>query len=167
MTALAEMEHKVQGFEAGAVDYIAKPFQREEILARVGIHLRLRELTERLEQKVRERTAELTTANLRLRQEICGRNRAQADKEKLESQFLQAQKMESVGRLAGGVAHDFNNILGVILGTVDLILDPSDVTQPLRNELIGIRKVPNAPPASRASCSPLPASKPSLRECSI
>jgi len=44
------------------------------------------------------------------------------ERKQLESQFLQAQKMESIGRLAGGIAHDFNNLLTAIIGNVELIL---------------------------------------------
>ncbi|MBL1176964.1 response regulator [Pantanalinema sp. GBBB05] len=49
MTALSDMENKVKGFSLGAVDYITKPFQQEEVLARVQIHLELRHLTQTLE----------------------------------------------------------------------------------------------------------------------
>jgi PAS domain S-box-containing protein len=45
MTALTEAKHQVIGFEAGAVDYVTKPFKREEVVARVGVHLRIHELT--------------------------------------------------------------------------------------------------------------------------
>ncbi len=84
MTIVTRMEDKVRGFEVGGVDYITKPFQHEEVLARVTTHLRLRELTQELEQtkeslerRVVERTAELTQANARLEEEIAERQRAE------------------------------------------------------------------------------------------
>ncbi len=62
MTALSDTEHKLEGFEVGAVDYVTKPLQQKEVLARIRTHLRLRELTEKLEELVAERTAELEAA---------------------------------------------------------------------------------------------------------
>jgi len=79
ISILEDERDKVRGFREGAVDYITKPFQPEEVLARIRIHLRLRELTERLEQRVAERTEELTLANQRLQQEITQHKRAQDD----------------------------------------------------------------------------------------
>ncbi|MCD4650165.1 MAG: PAS domain S-box protein [Candidatus Cloacimonetes bacterium] len=58
---------------------------------------------------------------------------------KLEEQFRQAQKMESIGRLAGGVAHDFNNMLGVILGYTELVIEQVDPSQSLYASLMEIR----------------------------
>ncbi|MEW5723216.1 MAG: PAS domain S-box protein, partial [Thermodesulfobacteriota bacterium] len=58
----------------------------------------------------------------------------------LEDQFRQAQKMESVGRLAGGVAHDFNNMLMVILGHAEMALDQVESTSPVHEDLQEILK---------------------------
>jgi two-component system cell cycle sensor histidine kinase/response regulator CckA len=58
----------------------------------------------------------------------------------LEAQFQQAQKMEAVGRLAGGVAHDFNNLLTVILGFCELLLDDRDLGGPLQEYIGEIQK---------------------------
>ncbi len=57
----------------------------------------------------------------------------------LEAQFLQAQKMEAIGRLAGGVAHDFNNVLSVILSYADLIREDLEPNEPMRADIAEIR----------------------------
>ncbi|MCD4829071.1 MAG: PAS domain S-box protein [Candidatus Cloacimonetes bacterium] len=62
---------------------------------------------------------------------------------KLTAQLQQAQKMESVGRLAGGVAHDFNNMLLVILGHTELLLDQMGPNDPLRSNIEEIRNAGN------------------------
>ena len=73
-------------------------------------------------------------------EDIGQRKKAEEEKEILQGQLLQAQKMESVGRLAGGVAHDFNNMLGVILGHAELALEQLDPAQPLYADIEEIRK---------------------------
>ncbi|MGA2227031.1 MAG: PAS domain S-box protein, partial [Syntrophobacteraceae bacterium] len=72
--------------------------------------------------------------------DITDRKRAAAEKEKLEAQLFQAQKMESVGRLAGGVAHDFNNMLGVIIGRAEMALERDIPTDKLQENLHEILK---------------------------
>jgi two-component system cell cycle sensor histidine kinase/response regulator CckA len=72
--------------------------------------------------------------------EISARKRTEAEKEKLQAQLIQAQKMESIGRLAGGVAHDFNNMLGVILGHTELAMNLLDSGHPVFVNLQHIRK---------------------------
>ncbi len=119
LSALYETQHKVRAFRFGAVDYISKPFQFEEVHARVETHLKLSQLqralelqNERLESIVNERTRELAAANCRLR--ILDRSK---------NDFLNL------------ISREFRTPLSGILGVGDLILNkapPGEATHKLR-----------------------------------
>jgi len=71
-------------------------------------------------------------------QDITEHKRAEEERKKLQAQLTQAQKMDSIGRLAGGVAHDFNNMLGVIIGHTQLAMLTVDESHPLFQRLTAI-----------------------------
>lgn len=82
----------------------------------------------------------LEKANDRLQVELVERERAEAERHKLEERLVAAQRMESVGRLAGGVAHDFNNMLAVIYGNIEFLREQLPEDSPMMEDVDGIRE---------------------------
>jgi PAS domain S-box-containing protein len=74
------------------------------------------------EERIKEHTLKLTKANEQLRQEIILRERAEEERRRSEQRLQQAQKAESLGRMAGAIAHHFNNLLGVVMGNLELAM---------------------------------------------
>ena len=112
---------------------------------------KLRESQRELERKVQERTAQLEDANRQLellseshleKRSVAERERADAIEalHNTEKQLVQSQQLEAVGRLAGGISHDFNNLLTVILGYTDISKRSLKEDDPLRRNLEEISK---------------------------
>lgn len=104
MTALADTASKVEGLSLGAVDYITKPFEQAEVLARVAVHLKLRQLMQTLEEQVAARTQDLSQALQTLKQS--------------QVQLVQSEKMSTLGQMVAGVAHEVNNPVNFIFSNI-------------------------------------------------
>ncbi len=104
MTALSDSVNRIKGLHLGAVDYITKPIQHEEVLARMNVHLQLYHLKQNLEQQVASRTAAL--------------HQALNDLKNTQVQLVHGEKMSSLGQLVAGIAHEINNPVNFIYGNL-------------------------------------------------
>jgi two-component system, NtrC family, sensor kinase len=103
MTALSDPVDKVKGLNLGAVDYITKPIQHEEVLARIRIQLQLRKATQSLEQRTEELTQTLQ------------------DLKQAQLHLIQSEKMSALGQLVAGIAHEINNPVNFIHGNLQYV----------------------------------------------
>jgi signal transduction histidine kinase/ActR/RegA family two-component response regulator len=101
---------------------------------------KLAQLNADLETIVEKRTRELKSSNENLRNQIQERMRTDQAKKALEERLARSQKMEALGLLAGGVAHDLNNVLSGIVSYPDLILMELAPDDPIRRQIEGIQK---------------------------
>ena len=123
---------RLRGYAAGAVDYVPVPVVPEVLRAKVRVFAELYRKTRQLEQlnaelerRVAERTAALEKSaqqlhelNEELERRIDERTR---ERESALAQLFEAQKLDTIGQLTGGVAHDFNNLLMAVLGSLELV----------------------------------------------
>lgn len=135
LTAIGNKKAAVWGLEAGANDYIRKPFDHNELRARVGVGKRVIKLQSALANNVK-----------RLELEITNRKRVEEERLKLEAQIQQAQKSESLNVMAGSIAHNFNNLLTGVLGNLDLALSHLPAESPASKSIRAAAKA-----ASRAA----------------
>jgi signal transduction histidine kinase len=132
LTALSDAETKVAGLSLGAVDYITKPFQREEVLARVRIHLKLHNLAKTLEnqniilkqeianRKAIENSLQLLNQELerRVEERTLTLSKTLRNLEQAQVQLIHSEKMSSLGQLVAGIAHEINNPVNFIYGNL-------------------------------------------------
>jgi two-component system cell cycle sensor histidine kinase/response regulator CckA len=132
----------------GADGYLVKPKDPLELLEEIGrIAVKggqgrsgcIEEETEYLKRYGQVVAAKLEEKVRELELDITRRKQAEEEREELREQLFEARKMESIGRLAGGVAHDFNNMLGVVSGYTEMALDQIHPDTPLFANLLEVR----------------------------
>jgi two-component system NtrC family sensor kinase len=131
MTALTDIVGNVKWFEAGAVDYVIKPIQSEELFTRVNTHLHIRTLQKQLEMQ----NTLLGEQNTLLTQEILERKQAEkkllATHKKLkktlkhlkhtQTQLIESEKMATLGKLIANIAHEINSPVSAIRSSIGAI----------------------------------------------
>ncbi|KAA3619332.1 MAG: response regulator [Calditrichaeota bacterium] len=112
----------------------------QEIKHRKDAEISLKKAHDTLEKRVLVRTAALAKTNKKLQSQIAATQKAEKTVQLKDEQLRQAQKMESIGRLAGGIAHDFNNILTAIIGYCDFLRNDLSPDNPQHEDVCEINK---------------------------
>lgn len=128
MTALSDTVDKIRGFSVGGVDYITKPFQHEEVLARVNAHLTIRNLQQELQKKNED--LEKYTALLASRNEQLHEKNLELDEKNAQLNTLNADK----DKFFSIIAHDLRNPLGALRELPQIIVENIETYS--RDELI-------------------------------
>ncbi|MEB3341746.1 hybrid sensor histidine kinase/response regulator [Okeania sp.] len=130
ISALDEVMDKIKAFTVGGVDYITKPFQAEEVLARISTHLELSHLKKMLKQENYLQAQQLAEQNRQLQrvnQELEKANQELNEKydelKQAQLTIIQSEKMSALGNLLANIAHDINNPVGFLSGNIQPALD--------------------------------------------
>ncbi len=146
MTALANITDKVKGLGLGAVDYITKPFQQQEVLARVQLQLKLSQLsqdlaernqalqslTDELEMRVQQRTAELSASMTQLQQTQQQLEQANANLETYALNLIQTTRLKD--EFLATMSHELRTPLNAILGFSEFLLDDTESLSTLQQQ---------------------------------
>jgi len=132
MTGQGTIQTAVDSMKAGAFDYILKPFRLETLLSLITRAMNVRHM--------RLGTASLHAQDTLGIEDITERKRAETERQRLEEQLRHSQKMEAIGQLVRGVAHDFNNVLTAINGYSSLALQRGNPDSRTKTYLEEIRK---------------------------
>jgi signal transduction histidine kinase len=117
LSALGTTENKVRALQAGGVDYISKPFQKEELLARVRTHVELAHLRKNLEREVANKTESIQSLFEAL--QLAYEKAQQASI--LKSQFLR------------NISHEFRTPMNIVLGMIEMLLEETELTEEQRH----------------------------------
>ncbi|HLO89297.1 MAG TPA: response regulator [Nostocaceae cyanobacterium] len=117
LSALSDTLDKVKAFAVGGVDYITKPFQVAEVLARVENHLTIKNLQQELSQK----NADLQDLAAREREKATQLEIALQEVKRTQTQLIQSEKMSALGKLVAGIAHEINNPMNFIYGNLEYL----------------------------------------------